>query len=125
MNLSHNIESFMRDIIVIGVLDERVLERMVRERDLTLKRAIEIRQFSEQTQQYSEILRKECEVSTVNKQYYKRDKRQSCPSRCNLSQAQWSGNMGNKVNKKRCNRCRPYKKKGHFPKVCLSSNKLD
>ena len=54
-------------MIVIGILDERVRERLIRESELTLKRAIEIGQSSEQTKQHSEVLRHESEIAAINK----------------------------------------------------------
>jgi len=92
-------ESLIRDIVVIGVLDEKGRERMLRESELTLKKAIEIGHSSEQTKQHTEILRQESEVSTILRQrdtnyQHKRDVRQQSYSG-NLSQAK-----GGKTKKK-------------------------
>ena len=131
-------DSLIRDIIVIGILDKRVQERLLRESELTLKRAIEISTSSEQTKQHTEALRQESDVSIVNKSYNRTDRsdfRQSSLGKSNYSQAQGVRNMGNSVikncrycggthSKGRCPAyhqvCRRCNKEGHFAKVCLS-----
>ena len=70
-------ESLIRDMIVIGVLDENVRERLLRDSDLTLKRAIEIGHSFEQRKQHSELLRNESKILAINKSsQHKRNHRQ-------------------------------------------------
>ena len=58
--------SLIRDIIVVGVLDDRLRERMLRESDLTLEKAIKLGQSAEQTKRHIKEFKQESEISKIN-----------------------------------------------------------
>ena len=46
-------ESLIKDIIIVGVLDDKLRERMLREPDIDLKKAIQLGQANEETKKHS------------------------------------------------------------------------
>ena len=135
-------ESLIKDVIVIGILDDRVRERLLRENNLTLLRAIEIGQSSEQTKMHAKLLRQEAEVSKINTRSYKPDYTQQnksglpglarrgrdqgdsvSSSSSTIRNCKYCGGSHRRGNcpayKQTCHNC---KKQGHFASVCLSKS---
>jgi len=52
-------DSLVRDVIVLGVKDSRLRERMLRESNLSLEKAIRLRHSAEETTKHVEALQKE------------------------------------------------------------------
>ena len=57
--------SLLKDIVVIGVTDDSLRERMLREPNLTLERAIALGQSAEQTKIHAKKLKLEAEIYGV------------------------------------------------------------
>ena len=66
--------SLIKDIIVIGVIDDSWRERMLREPNLTLEKAIALRQFAEQTKIHTKELKQKAELNKEVKFNKKRNR---------------------------------------------------
>ena len=124
-------ESLIKDIIVYGTSDNRLRERLLREHDLTLVKAVEIGHAAEETLKHAKELEKAANLSTASVSYVK-NKSKSKPEKkksvstdnnliasclfCGESQARGQCKAWGKT----CKRCgRP----NHFSKVCKSKSK--
>ena len=113
--------SLIKDIIVVGVSDDRLRERMLREPKLTLKNAIQLGQSAEQTKLHSKELKQEMDISKINRA----TPNYANSNVTNINKCKYCGGSHRRGScpayKKTCNKCG---KKGHFSSVCLSNKSL-
>ena len=125
--------------IASGIVSTRVRERLLREPDLKLKRAIEICQADELSLQQLKLFDKDKEVGAINKTRKPRQKyvprsdqtEDRKPSEHQNGNKTWKTctNCGNKHPKQKCpafgRQCNKCKKLNHYAKMCRSSGKLN
>ena len=126
-------DDLIRDRIVVGVLDERLSERLQLKADLTLKQAVEISRLHETRKESRDVARGDINstVEFVKKPENPRKskKQQSKPKGGPQGgkKCQWCGREAHERSKcpARNSVCHNCKKKGHFKDSCLkkSSNK--
>ena len=126
-------DDLIRDRIVVGVLDERLSERLQLKADLTLKQAVEISRLHETRKESRDVVRGDINstVEFVKKPENPRKskKQQSKPKGGPQGgkKCQWCGREAHERSKcpARNSVCHNCKKKGHFKDSCLkkSSNK--
>ena len=113
--------SLIKDIVVIGVTDDSLRERMLREPNLTLERAIALGQFAEQTKIHAKELKQEAEIYGIK--FSKKENRYSQAAK-KIKQCKYCGRTRIRgacpAFHQTCNKCR---KKGHIANVCMSTNK--
>ena len=113
--------SLIKDIVVIGVTDDSLRERMLREPNLTLERAIALGQSAEQTKIHAKELKQEAEIYGVK--FRKKENRYSQATK-KIKQCKYWGRTHIRracpAFHQTCNECH---KKGHFANVCMSTNK--
>ena len=120
--------SLIKDIIVIGIIDNRLRERMLRDSALTLERAINMGQSSEETSKHiKELQPEESRINIVKKRAYtdtRTPRRNNPQGETNMiNQCMY---CGGKHNRGSCpaysQQCRKCGKKGHFASCCKSTN---
>ena len=113
--------SLIKDIVVIGVIDHSLRERMLREPNLTLERAKALEQSTEQTKIHAKELKQEAEIYGIK--FSKKENRYSQASK-KIKQCKYCGRTHIRracpAFHQICNKCH---KKGHFANVCMSTNK--
>ena len=106
--------SLILDVIIIGILDNRLRERLLREHDRTLENTIKHCKAAEETKQHTEISH---QLHSVKKKSLQKDtqaKANDYFKNCKLCAG--SHKCGNyPVFSKKCKSC---KKTGHFAKCC-------
>ena len=74
-------ESLIRDIIICGINDNRLRERLLREPELTLQKTIQIGHAAEETKRHVKELQKEVDgknsVDTVRRRKFARDEKKT------------------------------------------------
>ena len=114
--------SLIKDIVVIGVTDDSLREKMFREPNLTLERAIALGQSTEQTKILSKELKQEAEIYGIK--FSKKENTYSQGAK-KIKQCKYCGRTHIRgactAFHQTCNKCH---KKGHFANVCMSTNKL-
>ena len=127
-------DSMIRDRIVLGVRSERVRERLLREDDLDLGKAIKICQAAEVTERQIETLSQKCSDGEANAHYnrgrhnpkhkpvqtHSKQKPKSNFTKCNCCDTAHAPRACPAFNKS-CNACG---KQGHFSRVCRSKPKV-
>ena len=114
-------DEFIRDKIVCGITSDRVRKQLLKERALTLEKAIQIRQLNELSEDYGKQLSKhEADKHDVNYLKNKRtNQNQSSIQKCK------SCGREHKVEKQAClafkKQCHGCGKFNHFKKVCYSA----
>ena len=114
--------ALIKGIVVIGVTDNSLRERMLREPNLTLERAIASRQSAEQTKIHAKELKQEAEIYGIK--FSKKENRYSQAVK-KIKQCKYCGRTHTVAGTcpafhQTCNICH---KKGHFANVCTSTNK--
>ena len=113
--------SLVKDILVTGVTDDSLRERMLREPNLTLQRAIALGQSTEQTQIHAKELKQEARIYVIK--FSKKENRYSQTAK-KIKQCIYCGRTHIRracpAFHQTCNKCH---KKGHFANVCMSTNK--
>ena len=120
--------SLVKDMIICGILDNSLRERMLRETELTLERAIQLGQAAEHTRSYSKQLSEDVDKGAVDYVGRKgRTRRQGLTSgdrEFNHRGAEFKGCKFCGGNHKRGScpaygkECHACKKKNHFAKYC-------
>ena len=114
-------KSLIKDIVVIGVADESLRQRILRKLNLTLERAIALGQSAEQTNIHAKELKQEAEIYRIK--FSKKENRYSQAAK-KIKQCKYCGRTHIRgacpAFHQTCNKCH---KKGHFANVCLSTNK--
>ena len=111
----------LKNIVVIGVTDDSLRERMLREPNLTLERATALGQSAEQTKIHVKELKQEAEIYGIK--FSKKESRYSQAAK-KIKQCKYCGKTHIRgacpAFHQTCNKCH---KKGHFANVCMSTNK--
>ena len=114
-------ESLIKDIIVCGTSDNRLRERLLREHDLTLVKAVEIDHAAEETSKHTKELKKAANLSTASVSYVK-NKSKSKPEK-----KKYVSMDNNLIARGQCKAwgktCKRYGRSNHFSKVCKSKPK--
>ena len=111
-------DSLIRDTIIIGIRDERLRERMLREPDLDLSKALLLGNSAEQTRNHVKELRQEvAEIDSIKKPS-SNNRKTDRPMIDNCRYCGQSHRRGScPAYGQTCNKC---KKLNHFSKVCQS-----
>ena len=121
-------DSLIRDVIIIGILDNRVRERLLREHDLTLENTIKHCKVAEETKQHTKILHhlhsKKAAVRAVKKKPPQKDKQAKANDYLkNCKFCAGSHKRGHcPAFSKKCKSC---KKTGHFAKCCPKQKSIN
>ena len=67
-------DTLIKDVIIIGVTDKRLRERMLREPEINLDKAIQLGKTAEQTKLHSKELKDEFEVNEVRRKNREKEK---------------------------------------------------
>ena len=108
--------SLIRDRIVCGVSSNALRKQLLKERDLTLHKAVQLCQIHESTERYSKEVSDQQEVNAVRQQASSaivRDKACMYCGRCHAPQKELCPAFG-----KKCSSCM---KMHHFARVCRST----
>lgn len=113
-------DSLIRDTIIIGINDERLRERMLREPDLDLSKALLLGNSAEQTRNHVKELR-QVEVSEIDSIKSKSSANNRRSDRPMIEHCKYCGGSHRRgacpAYGQTCNKC---KKSNHFSKVCQS-----
>ena len=109
--------SVIKDIAVIGVIDNSLRERILRGQNLTLRRAIALGLSAKQMKIYVKELKQEAGIYRIkfNTHTHTQNKIKQCKY-CGRTHMRGSGRSFHQT----CNNCH---KKGHFANVFMSTNK--
>ena len=115
-------DSLVKDVIVLGVVDEKLRERMLRDSSLDLKKAIELGSADEESKKHSKELKEELIVAKVNTSKHlssrptEMEKKEFRCKFCGLSHRKGKCPAWNKT----CFKC---EEKGHLIKFCPNNRK--
>lgn len=112
-------ESMIRDRIVLGISDKNLQERMLREPDLTMKKAAEFCRTAEASRKHVTALQQKSEVCVVSQKKCASDNRPK-QSASVPSNKKSFGDKSKKSSEYQCKKC-GYK---HKPKSCPAYNKV-
>ena len=114
--------SLIKYIAVIDATDDSLRERMLREPNLTLAKAVSLGQSAEQATIHAKELKQETKIYRV-KTNKKENRYSQCPKKA-AKQCKYRGNTHIRGTRPAslqiCNNCH---KKGHFANGCMSTNK--
>lgn len=121
-------ESLIRDIMIIGLRDDRLRESLLRDPDLTLETALNRARAAESSQIQNRSLNKGLEQEeAMNRVYKKKDQHNFREGKTEIT-CWFCGNQHSK-GRWNCpaygNSCRNCKKTGHFAKVCKNGRRSD
>ena len=114
-------ESLIRDMIIVGVTDDRLRERMLREPDLNLGKALQLGNSAEQTKHHIKELKKETEIDYIQKLNPKSRSTNTKTKTQIINNCRYCGKSHARGS---CpaygQNCRKCNKVNHFANVCLS-----
>ena len=123
-------DSLIRDILIIGITDNRLRERLLREANLTLDKAIQAGQASEETKEQSRVLATESAAiaSIRNKQKNAGKKSKSNDQKDRQTQINSCKFCGGSHLRGQCpaynKRCTKCNKKGHYSSCCFAKKSV-